>query len=83
MLEARNLVALNQESVDRLAAHLKDVELQYNVGTVCKSGVLRSEVELANAKQSLIKAQNGYDVAVAALNNVFALPFNTPNAKAG
>lgn len=77
ILQARNLVELNQESVDRLAAYLKNVEAKYNAGTVGRSDVLRSDVELANAQQSLIKAQNSYDVAVATLNNVLALPFNT------
>lgn len=77
VLQTGNLVALNQESVDRLAAHLKNVETQYNAGTVGNPDVLRSEVELADAKQSLIKAQNNYDVALATLNNVLALPLKT------
>ncbi|SDE99181.1 TolC family protein [Sporolituus thermophilus] len=77
LLQARNMVKLNQESVDRLAAHLKNVQAQYEVGTVAKSDVLRSEVELANAEQNLIKAQNSYDLAVAGLNNVIGLPLDT------
>lgn len=77
VLQTRNLVTLNQESVDRLAAHLKNVEMQYNEGTVAKPDVLRSEVELADAQQNLIKAQNNYDVSIATLNNVLALPLKT------
>ncbi|MCX7780163.1 MAG: TolC family protein [Negativicutes bacterium] len=77
LLQARNLVQLNQESVDRLAAHLKNVKLQYEVGTVAKTDVLRSEVELANAEQNLIKAQNAYNLAVAKLNNVAGMPLDT------
>ncbi|EAX47472.1 outer membrane efflux protein [Thermosinus carboxydivorans Nor1] len=77
LLQARNMVKLNQESVDRLAAHLQNVQAQYAVGTVAKSDVLRSEVELANAEQNLIKAQNSYDLAVASLNNVLGLPLDT------
>lgn len=77
LLQARNMVQLNQESVDRLAAHLQNVQLQYEVGTVAKTDVLRSEVELANAQQNLIKAQNGYDLAVASLNNVIGMPLDT------
>lgn len=77
VLQARNVLELNQESVDRLAAHLNDVQTHFRVGTVAESDVLRSEVELANAKQNLIKAQNSYDVSVATLRNVMALPFDT------
>jgi outer membrane protein TolC len=44
------------------------------VGIVAKVDVLRSQVELANAQQELIKAENAYDIAVASLNNVVGLP---------
>ena len=42
---------LSEESVTRLTDHLKNVKAQYDVGVVAKADVLRSEVELANAKQ--------------------------------
>lgn len=77
VLQARNLVKVAQESVDMLAAHLKNVQAQYEVGTVAKSDVLRSEVELANAQQNLIKAQNTYELAVSSLNNVMGLSLDT------
>lgn len=77
ILQAQNMLIVNQESVDNLAAHLKNVQAQYEVGTVAKSDVLRSEVELANAQQSLIKAQNTYELAVSSLNNVIGLPLDT------
>lgn len=77
LLQTRNLLKVSQDSVNDLAAHLKNVQAQYEVGTVAKSDVLRSEVELANAQQSLIKAQNSYDVAMATLNNVLGLSLDT------
>ncbi len=77
VLQARNMLQVNQESVDSLAAHLNNVELQYEVGTVAKSDVLRSQVELANAQQNLIKAQNTYDLSLANLNNVIGLPLDS------
>ena len=69
--------ALRQESVDRLQAHLDNVIAQYNVGIVARADVLRSEVELANAKQDYITASNEYDVAEATLNNIIGTPLNT------
>ncbi len=77
ILQARNMVKVNQESVSSLEQHLKNVRAQFEVGTVAKSDVLRSEVELANAQQTLTKAQNTYDLAVASLNNVIGLPLDT------
>ena len=44
---------------------------------VAKVDVLRSQVELANAKQSLIKAENAYQIAEANLNKIVGLPMDT------
>ena len=51
MLQAGNMEQLSKESVARLEDHLKNVQAQYDVGVVAKVDVLRSQVELANAKQ--------------------------------
>jgi outer membrane protein TolC len=77
ILQNRNLIQVRQEAVDTLAAHLKNVNAQYTVGTVAKSDLLRSQVELANAQQNLINAQNDYDISVATFNNIVGLPTNT------
>lgn len=77
VLQASNSVTLAKEAVDRLEAHLKNTEAQFNVGVVAKIDVLRSQVELANAQQTLIKANNAYDLAIASLNNVIGLPLHT------
>ena len=77
VLQTSNLVKLSQESVDRLKAHLQNVQAQFEVGTVAKTDVLRSEVEVADAEQSLIKAENAYELALAGLNNVMGMPLDT------
>lgn len=77
MLNATNMKALRQESVDRLQAHLDNVIAQYNVGIVARADVLRSEVELANAQQNYITASNQYNVAEATLNNIIGTPLGT------
>lgn len=77
VLQARNMLKLSEESRDRLKAHLVNVQAQFDVGTVAKVDVLRSEVELANAEQALIKARNAYDLALASLNNVIGLSLDT------
>ncbi len=76
-MAARDNVKLSQESVERLERYLQDVKLQFDVGVVAKVDVLRSEVELAKAKQSLIEAQNTYDVTMASLNNIIGYPLTT------
>ncbi|WP_462332660.1 TolC family protein [Schwartzia sp. (in: firmicutes)] len=77
ILQGRNLVQVRQEAVDNLTAHLNNVNAQYTVGTVAKSDLLRSQVELADAQQNLITAQNNYDIAIATFNNIVGLPINT------
>ena len=76
-MAVRDAVKLSQESVTRLERYLQDVKLQFEVGVVAKVDVLRSEVELAKAKQTLIEAQNAYDITMANLNNVMGLPLTT------
>lgn len=77
ILQRRNLIKVYQDNVETLQAHLDQVNAQYRVGTVAKSDVLASQVQLANAQQSLVAAQNNYDVAVATLNNLIGLPTDT------
>ena len=77
MLQADNLQKLNAESVTRLEDHLKNVQAQYDVGVVAKVDVLRSQVELANAKQTLIQAENSYQIAEANMNKIVGLPMDT------
>ncbi len=77
VLQCRNLIKVDQDAVDTLLAHLENVNAQYRVGTVAKSDVLSSQVQLANAQQALVSAKNDYDVAVATLNNLIGLPTGT------
>jgi outer membrane protein len=77
ILQTQNTVKVDQEAVDQMAAHLQNVQAQFNVGTVAKSDVLRSQVELANNQQVLTKAQNAYEIAISNLNNIMGLPLDT------
>ena len=77
LMAARNAVKLSEESVERLEKYLQDVQVQYRVGVVAKVDVLRSEVSLAQARQTLIEARNAYDLAMSSLNNIIGLPLTT------
>lgn len=78
VLEADKTVQIDSESVDRYKVHLANVQQMYEAGTKAKLDVLRSSVELSNAEQTLIKAQNTYEVDVAALKNLLRLDQNEP-----
>lgn len=77
ILQCRNLIDVSQDAVNTLQEHLDNVNAQYRAGTVAKSDVLASQVQLANAQQELVSAQNNYDVAMSTLNNIIGLPTNT------
>ncbi|MBP2650529.1 MAG: outer membrane protein [Firmicutes bacterium] len=74
ILACQSFQMVREEAVKQLAEHLKNVETQYAVGTATKADMLRSEVELANAKQALITAENNTKKAVSAFNQVIGLP---------
>ena len=76
-LQAKNQIKVAQDSVNTLTEHLKNVNAQFAVGTVAKSDVLGTQVQMANAEQSLITANNNYDVAIASLNNIMGVPTGT------
>ena len=54
--QALKTVQVDQESVDNYSRHLDNVRAQYAAGNLPKSDVLRSEVELADAQQALLKS---------------------------
>ncbi|WP_346356036.1 TolC family protein [Azotosporobacter soli] len=74
LLQARNLRDIAKQSVDDFAAHLKNVQNQFDAGTVAKVDVLQTKVQWANAQDGLIKAQNSYEVAALTLNTVMGMP---------
>lgn len=77
VLQAADSQRLCEDSVMRLREHLKNVQAQYDVGVVAKVDVLRSQVEVANAEQTLIKAENARAIAEANLNRIVGLPMST------
>jgi len=77
VMQDQNMVKVYQETVNDLQGHLNNVKAQFGVGTVAKSDVLSSQVAVQNAIQTLIEAQNTYELAVASLNNIMGLPMGT------
>ncbi|HWR44991.1 MAG TPA: TolC family protein [Sporomusa sp.] len=77
VLQYQKELRVSQETVDNYTAHLNNVRSQYEIGTVAKSDVLASQVELANAQDTLIQAQNNVQLSVAKLNNAVGLPLDS------
>lgn len=73
ILDCKNIQKVREEAVSELAEHLKNVQDQFYVGAVARVDVLRSEVQLANAKQNLVTAQNNLRIAQSIFNKVVGL----------
>ncbi|MCL2010797.1 MAG: TolC family protein [Synergistaceae bacterium] len=77
MLRTDDMAKLAGDSVERLEAHVRNVDAQYRNGRVSRADLLRSEVELINAKQTMSQSVNDYRIAMKSLNDAIGLPLDT------
>ena len=71
------LVQVQQEAVRLLEEHLRNVEIQYEVGVVAKADMLATNVQLANVQRALNSAWGDYLTVVAQLNNLMGVAVDT------
>ena len=72
-LEAKKVA---EDMVRKYAAFYDQAKAFYTVGTKSKVDVSIAEVNLSNAKLSLIQAENAVNIAMAKLNNAMGLPYS-------
>lgn len=78
LLKAQKLVAIARETVTQISAH-KDVAKDfYEVGMTPLNDLLKAQVELANARQDLIVAQNNLETAKSNFNILLRRQINAP-----
>ena len=77
VLKADKAVEVARSAVEALQSHLKVAQNFYDVGMIPVNDLLKAEVELANAGQNLIKAQNGAQLARASFNIVLSKPIGS------
>ena len=78
LIMSRNKVSVAEQTVRDYEEHLKNANLQYEVGIVSKSDVLATNTRLANAKTVLVEAKNAASLAEAKFNNHVGLSVSTP-----
>lgn len=77
VMQAEDLVKVNEAALERANKQLENAQSAFNIGTVAKTDVLGAEVGVAQAKTNLTAARNGYDIAVIELNRTIGLDLNT------
>ena len=78
ILRADIAVNVVRMQIDALESHLEVARNFYEVGIIPINDLLKAEVELANAQQNLVRAQNASRNNRAVLNNVLARPTYLP-----
>jgi len=77
VLQTKTLLEIAKQTVDDFDAHLKRVQQMYKTGVVPWHDVLQTKVKLANAENTLVRAQNDYDLAIYSLNKTMGLPLRS------
>ncbi len=78
ILKAERLHGVAVQSVEQLEAHRKMAQDFFDVGVIPRNDLLRAEVELANGRQNLVKAENSVEMAKSKFNTVLRREINTP-----
>jgi outer membrane protein TolC len=68
VLQVEDLVRVQTETIASLEENLRVARERFDAGSVVKTDVLNLEVRLAQAREELIRARNGVQLAIAALN---------------
>lgn len=78
LLLAKRLVEVNVAALDRAEVNLRSAQGFFQVGTQPKSFVTRAEVDVANSRVNVIRAQNAVNLARVALNAAMGIAINAP-----
>lgn len=70
ILRAQRLRDTARQAVEMLNAHRDVAQNFYRVGLIPKNDLLQAEVELANGKQTQVKAQNAVELAKSSFNTI-------------
>ncbi len=76
VLKAEKLMEVAEDSVKALIVHKNVAESYYNVGQTPLNDVLKADVELANAKLSLVTALNNVKIAKASLKSFLKISYD-------
>jgi len=76
LLKAQKLRSVSEDAVKLLSAHQEVAKNFYQVGMTPLNDWLKSQVELANAKQDLIVAENNLAIAKSKFNIILRRPVN-------
>jgi len=80
ILKTQKLVNVARDTVRQIAAQKEVVENMHKVDMSPLNDLLQSQVQLANARQRLVTAQNNMEIAKSQFNSLLRRPINAPVA---
>ncbi|UCE52485.1 MAG: TolC family protein [Desulfobacterales bacterium] len=80
ILKAQKLMQVAEDTVKQITSQKDVAENMYQVGMSPLNDLLQSQVQLANAKQELISAQNNLEIVKSQFNTLLRRPVNDPVA---
>ncbi|SMC20270.1 Outer membrane protein TolC [Desulfacinum hydrothermale DSM 13146] len=78
VLLAGRFLDVAREEENQLAAHLRDAQKFYKQGLIAYNDVLKSQVALAQARQTKVRRAKDVEVATADLNRLLGRPLTAP-----
>ena len=78
ILKADRMLTVAKQSYERLSAHRDMAQAFYDVGAIAKNDLLSAEVELANGRQLVLRAENGVEMAKARFNTLLRREIGAP-----
>jgi outer membrane protein len=76
ILKAEKLEKVAVQAVEQLEAHLRVAQAFYDEGIIAKNELLQTEVQMAQARQDLIKARNSVELAKSSFNKLLRRGLN-------
>lgn len=74
---AREMKRLTDENVAQMTLHLDDIQNMFNQGMATTNEILKTKVQLANARLLQSDAENNVTIAVISFNSTIGLPLDT------
>ena len=78
ILKAARILAVAKQSVEQLQAHRETAQGFFDVGIIPRNDLLYAEVELANGRQFLLRAENSLEMANAKFNTILRRDISSP-----
>jgi outer membrane protein len=78
ILTAQKVLEVSQQSVKQFEAQLEVAQAFFDVGIVAKNDVLLAEVQLAQARQNQVNADNALALAKSSFNSLLRRDINAP-----